>query len=177
MLFSSPVWSSQLHPNLSHFSLKAELVSLTREVPILQSRSFFGFPMKKQSDNIKKHKPANLQGTRICDFFPHGQKASFSLDWPQKPLGVLAPEVQRPQVLGCPSKAKYSGGAFSHGRQPPTAKTKGRSHARALTALFSVMAKRNPLIGHNAEPQQTGNWVPFAEPCHGRSDKMLFRDL
>lgn len=53
MLFPSPAWCSQSHPSLSHVSLRAELVSPTAEVPVLQSSSFFGFPMKKQSDNQK----------------------------------------------------------------------------------------------------------------------------
>lgn len=56
MPFPCPVWSSQLHPSLSPFSLKAELVSPTTEVTILQSSSFFGFPMKKQSSKQQQKK-------------------------------------------------------------------------------------------------------------------------
>jgi len=178
MLLPSPVW---LHPSFSHFSLKADLVSPTTEVPILWSSSFFGFLMKKQSDNKISREPANLQGTRIRDFLLPGQRAVFSLDWHQNPPRVLAPGVQRPQVLGCPSKAERLGGAVSHGRQPAPGKAKGLSQAQALAALFSITAKRNPLTGHKAEPQQTGNWVPFAERCHGEGQRrcsfMTFKSM
>lgn len=82
-------------------------------------------------------------------------------------------------MLGCPLKAENLE-VLSPTAAAAPGEPQGLSHTRALATAVSAVAKRNPFIGRNAEPQQTGNWVPFAEPCHGGGGgqtEMLFRDL
>lgn len=77
-------------------------------------------------------------------------------------------------MLGLSLKNQIFGRCFLPWQAASHGGTKGPSHVRALAAMFSTMAKKNPLIGHKAEPQQTGDWVPFTSHVTGGQTRCPF---